>query len=477
MTKPKPNTTPEAPDLKRRSTKLRADLARPSRGAGTTAAEALSGEPPETDWHSPPPGFMAYPAIDPQGFVVIREGLRMELERLYGIAVAEFRRRTEWLPGGMNVDRTEAAEARLRGYLFLAPLTAAVDPHSDGAQALAALDRPVSLNGQSALVSAMFKGWTEWAACSGLDESDKGVAAYERAYARRGELLTAAEALPATRDNLIPKALALAWIEHAHLWKADCQRDDYATDGRLALDIDTIMTGEPPETPTAIWDPFLVAMEAARTADRAVSAFSERTRDRKPEGWFQEEAKLVAEQSRTKSVALAIVPRTRAGQLALADYVAELMQQHGMLNGDPPEPYSPIWADAYTALSAALRAPIKAEDTPGPDLSKLTIPQLGRLYETWNGIHQHIMAAGNAPCFWEDERRYAYTPAGNILDREYDRASRFIGAIAREVEQRQPASKGDRDERLNVLVQYELECGGKIEDRALLAEITEAWGG
>lgn len=386
MTKLKQNSTSEVPDLKQRSTKLRADLARPARGAGTAAAEAPSAEPPETDWHSPPPGFMAYPAIDPQGFVVIREGLRMELERLYGIAVAEFRRRTEWLPGGMNSDRAEAAEARLRGHLFLAPLTAAVDPHSDGAQALAALDRPVSLNGQNALVSAIFKGWTEWAACSGLEQSEKDVAAYERAYARRGELLTAAETLPATRDNLIPKALALAWIEHTHLWKADYQRDDYATDGRLALDIDAIMTGEPPETPTAVWDPFLVAVEAARTADRAVFEFSERTRDRKPEGWFQDEAKLVAEQSRTKAVAFAIVPTTRAGQLALADYVVELMRQHGMLNGDPPEPYSPIWADAYTALSAALRAPIEAEDN-GHGSRRGITPHALKLPPAHGGVH------------------------------------------------------------------------------------------
>ncbi|WCS24460.1 hypothetical protein LOK46_25550 [Methylobacterium sp. NMS14P] len=45
------------------------------------------------DWYDPPPGFMASPAIEPVGFARIPDAISLELERLRGIAMAEFNRR------------------------------------------------------------------------------------------------------------------------------------------------------------------------------------------------------------------------------------------------------------------------------------------------------------------------------------------------------------------------------------------------
>lgn len=45
------------------------------------------------DWYSPPPGFMASPAIEPFSFAQISEGIALELGRLRGIAMAELERR------------------------------------------------------------------------------------------------------------------------------------------------------------------------------------------------------------------------------------------------------------------------------------------------------------------------------------------------------------------------------------------------
>ncbi|MCJ2068527.1 hypothetical protein MKK75_06865 [Methylobacterium sp. J-030] len=84
-------------------------------GAIADSLEAVANNPtPEpTDWHAPPPGFMAYPADDPQGFVIIREGLRLELERLHRIALAEYARK-------VGPDATDAKRAHLRRELRLA---------------------------------------------------------------------------------------------------------------------------------------------------------------------------------------------------------------------------------------------------------------------------------------------------------------------------------------------------------------------
>ena len=45
------------------------------------------------DWSNPPLGFMASPAIEPFSFARIPDAIGLELDRLHGIAVAEFKRR------------------------------------------------------------------------------------------------------------------------------------------------------------------------------------------------------------------------------------------------------------------------------------------------------------------------------------------------------------------------------------------------
>jgi hypothetical protein len=97
--------------------------------------------PASVNWHKPPLGFMASPAIEPFGFTIVSEGLRIELERLHGIAMAEFQRRTEGLCKDMSEAEARERVAAIRAELFLSPLTAGIDPDSDGAKALAALDR------------------------------------------------------------------------------------------------------------------------------------------------------------------------------------------------------------------------------------------------------------------------------------------------------------------------------------------------
>lgn len=80
--------------------------------AALSNTTALTPPADPTDWHAPPPGFMAYPADDPQGFVIVHEGLRLELERLHRIALAEYARK-------VGPDASEATRARVRRELRL----------------------------------------------------------------------------------------------------------------------------------------------------------------------------------------------------------------------------------------------------------------------------------------------------------------------------------------------------------------------
>ncbi|RYY16287.1 MAG: hypothetical protein EON55_04705 [Alphaproteobacteria bacterium] len=61
-----------------------------------------------------------------------------------------------------------------------------------------------------------------------------------------------------------------------------------------------------------------------------------------------------------------------------------------------------------------------------------------------------------------------------MLDQEYDRAGRFLGAIADEAAKRTPTETSDRDERLCVLMRHQINTNGSPTDQALLAELNAA---
>lgn len=85
--------------------------------------------------------------------------------------------------------------------------------------------------------------WRKWAALPDFDKTEQGRADFERRSAERSALCAAAEALPVALGNVPAKALALAWLGYVDLWQHGADREAYGLDGRLALDIDTAITG------------------------------------------------------------------------------------------------------------------------------------------------------------------------------------------------------------------------------------------
>jgi hypothetical protein len=88
-----------------------------------------------------------------------------------------------------------------------------------------------ALSPADTLTAAILDLWRIWEEQAGQPEYDEALGD------RRFALIDAAEALPATVENIAPKALALAWLEYVDQWRRGCGRSDYTTDGRLALDI------------------------------------------------------------------------------------------------------------------------------------------------------------------------------------------------------------------------------------------------
>nr|WP_137831276.1 hypothetical protein [Methylobacterium sp. L1A1] len=81
----------------------------------------------DVDWHSPPPGFMAFPAIEPTHFFNIRYGIVAELERLRDIARAEYaRREPHFRDSRFAEEELETRLSALRDELRLLALDAAI---------------------------------------------------------------------------------------------------------------------------------------------------------------------------------------------------------------------------------------------------------------------------------------------------------------------------------------------------------------
>lgn len=119
----------------------------------------------------------------------------------------------------------------------------------------------------------------EWAAQARVDDAQPAADA-EAGYARRSALLSATDRLPAnTCAARHAKALALAWIMYADLWRPGWSRDSYTTDGRLAFDINASLrvasTAEHPDAGLLALGPMISELVAASDRANALHAEAE----------------------------------------------------------------------------------------------------------------------------------------------------------------------------------------------------------
>ncbi|XYD12600.1 hypothetical protein R1A27_34520 (plasmid) [Methylobacterium sp. NMS12] len=321
-----------------------------------------------TDWGAPPPGFMAYPERDPMSFVNIRHGLRLELERLHGIATTEFQRRAQSYRQNATEEAARHHEAVLRAQLFLAPLTAAVDSESGRTCALTALDRPAEADPILAAITA----------------------------SRRAE--------------------------------AEMGATEAAFGGRRMTD-----------------------------AEQAREDAAER------------------DQKDTRAAVWSTVPTTAEGRAALARYVAFQLKLT----------FGPDWrakmeqefcGDAVLALIAAIGAETVSPASATLDLRDASIVQLARLLDHMQSLAFIASTAVNAPMAW-DGKRQNLNSIGRLLEAVHVYLDELAERVVVEISARVPTDNIDRDDRLSALVKRQMEVAAAVEDPAIMAEITKAWGG
>lgn len=217
-------------------------------------------------------------------------------------------------------------------------------------------------------------------------------------------------------------------------------------------------------------DPIHAVIADSYRAEDAMKAFGLDPSATSRPNWFLHERALSEAQTASQAAVWCTTPTTRAGRLALVDYARFQVALYAGTDEDPDCPHY-LFQDIMGAVTAAFDADCApASDSALHDLSGCDLAQLARLYETWEGVFHHLTGAGAIPCFIAD-RRSGFTPAGEVLDREYDRAGAFLGAIASEVRSRTAVSADDRHERLGVLIRHELNTNGRPVDDALLSEL------
>ncbi|MBE7202792.1 MAG: hypothetical protein INR70_34030 [Parafilimonas terrae] len=217
-------------------------------------------------------------------------------------------------------------------------------------------------------------------------------------------------------------------------------------------------------------DPIHAAIAVSYRAESEMKAFGLDPAATSRPQWFLRERALTEAQTAAQDAVWRTTPTTRAGRLALVDYARF---QVALYVGDAEDADVPayLFRDIMSAVTAAFEADCASpDDSATHDLSGCDLAQLARLYETWEGVFHHLTGAGAIPCFTAD-RRSGFTPAGDVLDREYERAGAFLGDIADEVRSRTAATAEERHERLGVLIRHELNTNGRPVDAALLSEL------
>ncbi|SFM61495.1 hypothetical protein [Methylobacterium pseudosasicola] len=276
-----------------------------------------------------------------------------------------------------------------------------------------------------------------------------------------GKALETGELTPAECARLYPLAtereLRMAEIEH-----------ELNLGGLFAL----AFADEYPVTPVADDpDPIHAVIAESYRAEDAMKTFGLDPNSTSRPNWFLRERALTEAQSATRDAVWRTTPTTRAGRLALVDYARFQVALFTGSSVQDPDCPAYLFRDIMGAVTAAFEADCApASDVASHDLSGCDLAQLARLYETWEGVFHHLTGAGAIPCFTSD-RRSGFTPAGEVLDREYDRAGAFLSTIADEVRTRTAVSADDRHERLGVLIRHELNTNGRPVDDALLSEL------
>lgn len=223
-------------------------------------------------------------------------------------------------------------------------------------------------------------------------------------------------------------------------------------------------------------DPIFAAIEASEAAHAKRDVWSQRFNGGAPlsSADFAEEDKLSGAQSVAHDAAIATVPTTAAGRLALLEYLRWQMGLYGMADGSPPDAHSAFWPDAYRALKAALAfegASIQEPDAFRSNLAQCSVHELARLYEMLSARRHIACVSMGAPFMWDGND---YNAAGRILDAEYERLSEMLEAVAQEAAARH-ANPCERNDQLAVQVRQQIECNGSVYDPVLLASINGSW--
>ena len=472
-----------APTLRERAAELRASLTRPQQ-----QPEPVATEPEEVvDWHSPPPGFMASPAIEPFSFARIPDGITLELGRLHGIALAEFERRTEGKASG-----PEAAATRQELRLDVLSMAAGRSGQYPTAGGIAHGDGTVSFTDASGVVSrAPMAHWVGFVAMQmhSLIQGEIGrqrvaanalePAAYEawekearrdlrsdavHAFAFRH--LRAFEAAQALRSGTEPATQEMRKRDDAELlalapaWETATDLLQQRTDEQHACEISASADGRPGPAP-----------EGTRPGWQA-------WRERCDE-WRERTGITAAEAAASDASDALYEIEDRIAGLSAASldglkFKARVAQRHDDIEVDWPDGLGAGLVRDVLALADAAPAGVQSPDlltAAGIDPKAMPLQDLISLHSSVNLLSDVADAISCQPKSMTGDR---WNAAGSMVNWLGNGLSDATEAVAAEMRTREASGCIERDQRLASLAPAILEGGDPAAALALAREILAA---
>lgn len=488
----------DRPSLKQRAASLKA-----------TAARAMKRKPADPfEGTACPDGFVPYPFDNPTSYSSIQGVvIPAEAQHLLDLALTEYERCCGSFADHVSEERRESVRKAKRAALHIDALTALVQ--SMAAPGTAMVGPPPEADGSGFVIYQDAVGRTRretvayWIAATAMDldriarrevsrqfniasndlSREECDALYDRL--RKEHRIDALHDLAFRSDRVFEVCREYAV---GHRWKA-VGKDADAELLALGREFDAVhaeWVSSEKSVSAAVTGPGLsgtenqsipleVHMERVTAQIRALPArtldgLAVKARAAIPSIWtkgqYQEDAGLGDEEDWTELNARSVIDECL--HLAGVDWTGRRFR-----------PSSPLGAEEVVAPGADQPVLTPKASAEGVNLSDLSINGLSALYEAagavrelWNGA----MCLPVAVAKQHPNGCVTLSPLGRLADFEDSRLSFLRDRIVDEAAGRSPEDEYDRDNLLNLRIQHEITCEGRIQDAALLADISQAWG-
>jgi hypothetical protein len=335
------------------------------------------------------------------------------------------------------------------------------------------------------LVRDILDGWAAWAPIvNKIESSAEDIAAWEQSDARRDRLLHAAMDLPATSENIVPKALACAWMEWVGVERPGQPREYYGRADQLVYDIHATIMAQNVKT-SGEETREVIAPEAGNEFDAVPAGLADAclwaVRHR---AWIDQELKgpvewsderFDAESGKVNAVFARAIEEPSTGTREIAAKASLALEDYERFVMSLPGKHDDGQRIVHTVLREAAGLSTSGPDLVGlVDFSAATMGELHAIHDMTNEVStmaHALVSSGRGSTQNPSSYNDRLTPAGHFMLWVAEALNAVEDAAYNEIKRRKPSTRGDQEIRLRALASLLIANGDRDETAAFAREL------